>query len=255
MGDRRELPTLSQVLSCVDVPSDCRCLYLSGSLVAGWGHATSDLDVYVISAGPVSPPVVTAYTYVDMEPPEVPVCVHHVDGRRWDVEYWTDGHVDQLLGRIEEGRVPLDGLVDFLYRITVGVPLMGDAWLEERRAQIARSRLRPMLVETCFDRADGLIEDAVGMLEVGDHASAVIAARQAFAEAVRGLLAVRERYAPQPKWRARQFQLARPTEMSWDEYWRLETMQGFDPEHPERWVEQVLEKCRSLMMAVDITQS
>jgi predicted nucleotidyltransferase len=243
------------------VPDDCVCAFLSGSIVAGWGNATSDLDIYVVSA---SVPNVAATGSVAHfgDPPTVPILVRVVGDSRWDVEFWLESQVDQVVEKVTatelDGERPA-GLdftpddKDFLYRLSIGLALIGEDWLRSRRETIEAARYPTIVATVAFSQADGYVEDALGQLEAGDDVSAVLSARIAFDHAVDGLLATKGELAPNPKWRARKLLRAQPSEISWDDYWEVETMQRFDPANPAAWVRGVIERCQELMLEVDLS--
>ncbi|WP_346137394.1 hypothetical protein [Lentzea roselyniae] len=39
--------------------------------------------------------------------------------------------------------------------------------------------------------------------------------------------------------------------MSFEDYWRLESMRGYESQHPVAWIKEVLELCR--LIAVEVT--
>jgi hypothetical protein len=44
--------------------------------------------------------------------------------------------------------------------------------------------------------------------------------------------------------------MLQPPELSFDDYWQLETMRSYDPETPEKWVEEVLRTCQHVSTEV-----
>lgn len=241
------------------LPEHTVSVYLAGSIVRGWGNEGSDLDVYVIvpqrwhstTALPVTMP---------LTPDTVPLEICYVDGRRWEVTYWLESQVDQLLARVAP-RDPEDGPAkgtlavpeySFLERLTYAEPVLGADWLASRRAEVLGSALRAMLVAQHLDSLDNQTEDAAGMLAAGDLVSAVLAARNAFGYAVDALLAASGEFGYGPKWRARRMIQAAPAVLAFDDYWALETMRGFDQETPGAWVEEVLRACQDITMDISI---
>ncbi|MDQ5820889.1 MAG: hypothetical protein M3540_05560 [Actinomycetota bacterium] len=242
------------------LPDEREAVFVSGSLVAGWQHANSDVDLYVITdAEPASAPA--AYSRVRLEPDLVPIVVGFAEGRRFDVEYWQEGQVDQVLAKVEsfdlEGEESAGSDLgaeeaDFLYRLSVGVALEGEDWLRRRQTALEHSAIRPIFTSLAFNHADGFIEDAVGLLRSGDHETAILCAHRGFQLVVDGLLAHYGELSPSAKWRARKVHAAHPAELAWERYWELETMRGLDLDRPATWVEDVLQECQRIMEAVDI---
>lgn len=252
-------PSLDRLAEWSLVPDRCLSVFFSGSLTAGWAHANSDADVYVVTSG--TPAVeATAFQPVDLDPRSVPIVVKFSDTGRWDVEYWTEGQIEQIFEKISSfdptSFVPPPELswveVDILYRLSAGQALHGADWLDEKKRELEASPLRTVLTLNAFDAADDLLDDAVGQLETSDVESATLAARRAFGYAVDGLLFSYGELSPNEKWRARKMRRATPAELSWDEYWRIETMAGYGDVGPERWVASVVARTRDLVAAVEI---
>ncbi|MFG1838774.1 nucleotidyltransferase domain-containing protein [Micromonospora sp. NPDC049175] len=242
------------------LPDSCLTAYIGGSFARGWHNEASDADVYVVSeeawAGPTAVPLA-----VGLEPGHVLSEQTHVGALRCDVEYWTSAQVDQLFAKMSwealrsgaaaSTRLSVDESF-FLERVGHAVALDGAEWLAERQAALRASAYVPGLVIKAFNMTDGYAEDAAGQLGNGDTVSAVLSARLAFNHAVEGLLAHRGEYGNSPKWRARRFQAADPPELSFEEYWALETMRSFDADHPEQWIVEVITVSRRLQSLVPI---
>jgi len=254
------LPSREEFLSEVAIPGSWTCIFVSGSIVAGWGHANSDLDIYVVTDKRLSIPSTAVLPVGGITPADVPVLEGFVDDRRWDVELWLEDQVEQVLSKVTAVDMTEGGTtaalspehIDFLYRISIGVALDGAEWLAEKQRILAESQFRVLLAGRAFNDADGWIDDAVGLLQSSDPRSAVLAAREAFTLVVDGLLASHGEFAPNHKWRAQKMLRARPDELRFEEYWAIETMRGLDPDDPSRWVVHVLEVCQRLMSEVDL---
>jgi hypothetical protein len=240
------------------LPSSYEAIWLGGSLIRGWGNATSDFDVYVIVTEPWTHET-TSHSATSVGPGPVPVEVFYVDGRRWDIEYWLDSQVDEILRRVswesfEAGRYTGGDFtrheIAMVQRLLTGVVVEGDDWARRRVAEFDSSAMRTMMTSVALYELDLLTEDAVGQLEVGDVNSAVLSAKFALGWAVEAVLASHGEFHEQEKWRARRLQMLQPPELSFDDYWQLETMRSYDPETPEKWVEEVLRTCQHVSTEV-----
>ncbi|GGM89413.1 hypothetical protein GCM10011609_27860 [Lentzea pudingi] len=249
--------------SCVDVRG-ALCVFLSGSLVEGWGHRDSDVDVYVVrEEGPAHADFLSTLGLVDHE---VETAVHFVDGRRWDVCYWTPGLLDDLFARLGEYRDDVRGLakllqpsdVAFLYRLSAGVAIAGHEYLRERQFVVERSGAAAAIACAAAEEADAAIEDALGLEASGDLHSSVLAARRALDHAIDAFSAHQGALAPAEKWRYLKYRQAldKVTDppLSLTEYWRLQTMREFSPENPGEWVQLTLDKCYSLLSVLTSAQ-
>jgi hypothetical protein len=235
-----------------------RCVFLSGSSTRGWSHATSDHDFFVITDDPVAVDATVVKHDLSVEPPEVRVVVRHVDGVRWDVEFWQDAQVRQIVDRcfVDDPDAPLRRPfthceVDLAYRLLQGIALSGEGWLGSVRSSLERSRLRSILVNRALHGADALLDDTAGLLLSGDLHTAALAVRDAFGRVVDALLIDAGELCPGPKWRARRLQEVRPDALPWDEYWAVETMRAYAPERARSWIEDTMDRCRRLMLEID----
>ncbi|MDI6102285.1 hypothetical protein QLQ12_27070 [Actinoplanes sp. NEAU-A12] len=243
------------------LPDPCIAVLLVGSAARGWSNSGSDLDIYLISDRPW-PGADSAAIALPLDPPQVRSESFYLDGRRWELTYWQDRQVDQMLTKIswpEFDRDVAAGTVlvlreeAFLERLASGVPLLGEQWLTGRRAELDASAFRSLLITRSLGAADDAVEDALGQLAGGDLHSAVISARIAFGHAVDALLEERGQYGSYaPKWRARRFLAANPQALSFEEYWDMETMRGLDPAAPEKWIRKVLTRCQDISLKVEI---
>lgn len=244
------------------LPADHLAVLCVGSMARGWANETSDYDFNVVTRSPWQG--ASARTVpVPLLPGTVPTASFHVDGKRWEVKYWTDSQVDQMLAKVtwdqfEAGTTTAKVLIDaeelFLERLISCVTLSGAGWVRGRRQALDGSAFRAFVTSRSLAAADEAVEDALGQLGAQDEHSAVLSARKAFGHTVDALLESREAYGSRtPKWRARRFRDARPDELSYEDYWAMETMRDFDPDRPGAWVTSVVQRCRALALDVEIS--
>lgn len=241
------------------LPGECLAAFVVGSVARGWDNVKSDYDIYLVSARQWQGEAGMELR-LPLDPPSVPIAVIHVDGRRWEMKYWLDSQVDQMLAKVswaqfEQGGVAGQFLADaeevFLERLVPCVPLAGEEWVRRRREDLTRSAFGAAVVTRSLAWLDDSVEDAVGQLASGDPESAVISAKKAFGHAVDALLeSVGEYGYYTPKWRARRFRAATPSALTFDEYWAIETMRDFDAREPGKWVGQVARVCKEISMNI-----
>lgn len=239
----------------IPLPEKPLCVYLSGSFASGMAHAASDFDIFVVTEQPFLPEDQTGVGHVSTEPHSYPIVISDLPEGRCDIEYWLALQVDGLLALFASGNSTLGFSiddVDFLYRLSIAQPLSGASWLADRQEALARSEFASMVGQRSFGTADSLFEDALGMLQVGDTLSAVLAAHEGFGRAIDGLLASHQQFSPRRKWRAQKLIRAEPDQISLEEFWAIETMRDFDPARPEVWVLSVVERTRELMMETEL---
>jgi hypothetical protein len=232
---------------------EAAAVFVSGSLVAGFGHANSDVDVYVCFASAEDRADALAAAQTTAEPDSgTPMSVFYADDVRWDVEYHLAEEIEALLGMIERPSEPSqvilsDSEIDLLYRISVAKRISGTELLESWQQRIEESKLRDILSSRYFAVVDAAVEDALGLLEVGDVSTAAYCARNAFEQGTAAVLASTGRYCPSAKWRIAQLRKSPAGSITAEEYLDIVEMRGFDG--PE-WVERVVDRTRDLAFEI-----
>lgn len=237
------------------LPADTVGVFASGSMVRGWGNSTSDLDVHVVTEE-LRKSSIGETGHVALEPGTLQYELAFVDGRRWDIEYWTAQQVDQLLAKVswaayDSPDSPWSTLgrseLGMLERLPYAAAADDGSWLAATQQRLRDSAHKVVLVGISLRESDGLIEDAAGALEAGDVHSAVIAARLAFNHAVDAFQASAGQFGSLwPKWRARRMILIDSPVLPFEKYWATETMASFDQQHPRAWVEQTIGLCQAI---------
>ncbi|MFC5215344.1 hypothetical protein [Streptomyces coerulescens] len=243
------------------LPADHVAVLCVGSVARGWANDRSDYDFNVIAHGPWQGPSVRTIP-VPLWPAWVPAVVEYVDGRRWEIKYWLDVQVDQMLAKVawdrfDEGASTARALTDaeelFLERLASCLTLSGLSWVRSRRQALSKTAFRAFVTTRSLTEADSSIEDALGQLAADDIDSAVLSARKAFGHVVDALLESHGAYgSPIPKWRARRLREVGPEELPYEDYWAVETMRDFDPRAPGAWVKRTVQRCRDLSIEVEI---
>jgi hypothetical protein len=242
------------------LPGAYRAIFAGGSIVRGWGNPGSDIDIYVVVTEPWQSETAER-DMVSLAPGFVLVDSFYSDGRRFDVEYWLDSQIDelfakvapsQLLGSSVPGRNMTYAEISCLEKLAHAALIDKDEWVAIRQHQLAESSINAVMTLRSMHEMDIYTEDAVGQLAGGDVESALISAKIAFGHAITALLANHGEFGVSPKWNARRFRACKPTELSYDEYWDIETMRTYNPTAPDAWVEQVLTVCQRISMDVTI---
>ena len=244
------------------LPADCLAVLLVGSAARGWDNGRSDYDFYVVTTGSWASRTCHAVA-VPLDPPTVPVEVLYQAARRWELRYWLDSQVDQVFAKVSWAEFERDRAERpvlsrpeelLLARLADCVLLTGEDWLAGRRGQLAESAFQQIVVARSLAAADDSIEDALGQLAAGQVHSAVLAAKQALGHTVDALLEEHGEYGggQLSKWRPQRFQAARPTALSFEQYWELETMRNYDPLDPAKWINDVVTICQDISTKVTL---
>jgi hypothetical protein len=241
--------------------ADHHAVLLVGSHARGWANSRSDFDIYLVSAGRWDGDGCGSIS-IPLYPPTIQVESFYHAGRKWEIINWQDAQIEQILAKVswdefERGRLaayPLSTREEqFLDRLATCVVLAGEEWVRGRRGQLDGSAFRSFVIARSLRYADDAVEDALGQLDAGQLDSAVISARNALGHAVDALLEQHGEYGSHsPKWRPLRFRAANPSALSFTDYWSLETMLDYDPDKPEKWINEVLTVCQDISMKVDL---
>ncbi len=230
-----------------------------GSTARGWANQASDLDIYLITEAAAQPRDAFPMA-VPLSPPAIPAVITHVEGRRWELKYWTDGQVDQMLSKVDRARLEPGSAGDelaeieenFIERLVSASPITGTDWLARRKKQTAESTYRAYVMTRSLNKAEGSVEDAQGQLADDDLCCAVLSAHDAMRHTVDAVLESVGCFGSlTPKWRPRRMRDASPPLLSFDEYWAMETMAGLDRADPREWVRNIVDWCERTAAAID----
>lgn len=183
--------------------------FVAGSLVEGYGNGQSDLDLFVLFAG--APPVAAgggvaaAFDGAGVYRTDL----DYIDGVRVDTECWPLPAVLDIAKRLNESpaedwTAPVslpEELFQLVHGIRIGLPVAVPEEFERVRAAFDWEHvcllryLRHMSIYT------GTSEDAVGAVQAGDHATALLTSREALGAAADALLAASGSTNTKPKWR------------------------------------------------------
>lgn len=250
-----------QVLSARELlPRGVTAIAVVGSVARGWDTPASDLDLIVVSDSPFTHPGTRAQD-VPLTPRTLPTMAFSHEGHRWEVKYWLDDQIDQVLAKVTwtafgnelkagDRLAELERIL--LERLLTCIPVTGEEWIKRRRDEIESSAFRSSMLVEALAKADNRIRAALGQLDAGDSQSAVVTARDAFGWAVMALMLDQGEYGSLGKWRVRQYRAVATSLLPFDEYWSYETMRNYDPADPGSWVRGIADLCKRVSMEVEI---
>ncbi|MGW4789933.1 hypothetical protein [Streptomyces sp. NPDC004230] len=257
-----ELPSLEQFLATYPQFASARCIFVSGSLVEGWGNEKSDVDLFVITDEPLVPDTASLYLLEDRISASAPViwaAIGELGPFRADIEIWTTRQVDELIGHFER---PSGGHFqgwngtlghterDFFYRLLTGRPMSGADWWEAKCAALRSSDYQLWLAEDIKVDGENGLEDVVGMLGGGDDASAALAVKAVLQQALLAILAIHGDISPGRKWLPQRVLRQRPPEITWDTAWEALSMRGAW-ENPREYARRTADLVHSLFIKVE----
>ncbi|HWO58870.1 MAG TPA: hypothetical protein VNO31_02350, partial [Umezawaea sp.] len=128
------------------LPPEVSAAFLCGSLARGWGNAKSDADVYLVVPEAWESATATGI-HLPLDPEIVPLETIYVGERQWEVKYWLDRQVEQVLDKAAWSRFENDRTEqrvtrneqDLMARVLSCVPIAGDDWITDVRTRIRES--------------------------------------------------------------------------------------------------------------------
>jgi hypothetical protein len=185
----------------------------TGSTAAGWGNTFSDFDLYVFSDRELDLPVdETMETWPGSDP----------SGLRWHnwMGVYDDARIDLVvwptntlatalaphLGPEVEVCTLSDFLQDFIYRLSIGIPLKNEEFFREMWDLLDRSSYRRSLARFMKGWAENCLMDVAGQLDAGDEMSARVSAGLAAAKAADACLILAGELCRREKWLLRRLE-------------------------------------------------
>lgn len=176
-------------------------VFISGSLVEGFGNSSSDLDVYVIA--PYNNPL----RVLDQD---------FLEKLTIDVSFHDLGHINNLLTRFvgfssgpKDTRKSWKFNLDerhLLHRICIGIPLWNCDAFQGLKASVPKLALARHKLDHSLHAVKRFQVDLAGCRSAGDWRTMLLAAQQLLGHTIDGLLAAYFETNPTLKWRFRLLQ-------------------------------------------------
>lgn len=155
--------------------------WISGSIVENLGNPSSDIDVFAVL--PELPQSMDAIKKSDDHFTQV----YFSNSRRLDFEYWSAGALLALQKKLESAPVGLgtknildyfaEHEVEFIHRLHIGVPILGESEFQKLLQAYPRQQLLGYLVDNKRIYIDDAFDDTVGLMREGHLLSAAYRAR------------------------------------------------------------------------------
>lgn len=186
---------------------------LTGSTAAGWGNALSDVDIFVFTDGEIElPDDESAETWTSNE--------KVISWQNWmgrygdtlvDIQIWRPDAVQTVLAPFLRPDGPLycnlsEKLQEFIYCVSVAVPLKNPAFFEETRAVIERSSYGRALARSLKVATELKLTDVGGQLASGDVRTARLTATLAAQSAADHCLVLAGDLCRTKKWMMRRLE-------------------------------------------------
>lgn len=206
--------------------ADTDAVAWTGSTAVGWGNPLSDVDLYAFSDSRPALPVdetmetwpgrdLSGLTWMNWMGRYDDVCL--------DLKIWPSGCLEQLLAPYLGDDEPescgfSETMQDFVYRISVAVPLSNEPFFREKQQLIRDSTYGRALARRAKWRAETHLTDVAGQVASGDDRSARMSASLAAYYASDHCLLLAGQLCRRRKWLVRRIQDAPSCGVDADEY-------------------------------------
>lgn len=216
---------VAAILEVLALSDDPYCVFLSGSVIEGYGNIESDVDVYVIY--PKQLPAIR----VDFDAKTNLISQEFIENRRVDIESWTLEQVLQVARNIQQCPVGLDHWVECLaitknelelaHRVRIGIPILYPENFNQLRQSFDFRHLSHIIRTCCVYLYGGVLEDAAGSIASKQHGATLFSARRTLQYAVDAFLAAHGETNTSDKWRFYKLEKLQDRNLI-DQYWALE---------------------------------
>lgn len=212
-----------EIIEQLDLPIDAYTIYVSGSIMEGYGNAESDLDVYIIFKEEI--PLID----VDIQTQEKTISLKFTPRWRLDVESWALPHLisvaKQLQGCDPDNgvdclRLPETDLI-FAHNLRVGIPIYNVDNFETLRGNFDFKHLAQLLIGRYLFLYNNVAEDASGSLTTKQLGTALLTARDTVRLAIDAFNASNGETNIRSKWRFQKLEKIGNPEIL-QRYWDIE---------------------------------
>lgn len=205
--------------------AEAEAVCITGSTAAGWSNTFSDVDLYVFSDHELDLPIdETMETWPGADPSGVRW--HNwmgvYDNARIDLKVWPTGTLATALTSYLEHEVEFCGMGDFLqdfvYRLSIGIPLKNEEFFQQMRKLLESSSYSRALARFLKAEAENCLTDVAGQLDSGDDMTARVSAVLAAGFVGDACLVLSGQLCRRKKWLLRRFQSTPECGISVDEY-------------------------------------
>lgn len=220
--------------------AEAKAVCLTGSTAAGWGNEFSDIDLYAFSDKElVLPDDETSETGGGSGPHGLSwfAWIGRYGDARVDLQVWPTDALPRALSRYVEGEPEFHSnkgpIADFIYRMSIGIPLKNADYFAEMRELLERSCYRRAIARAAKVEAENCLTDVAGLLESGDDITARQAATLAAGYVADHCLTLAGELCRRKKWLFRRLAATPECGITPGEY-RTEVMEGRRPGETDR---------------------
>lgn len=230
----------------------------TGSTVAGWGNPFSDIDLYAFSDKVLDLPIdetMETWPGSDKSGMRWTNWMGVYDNARVDLVVWPTNALASALATYVDTEVEFcglsDSLQDFVYRLSIAVPLKNEDYFREMRDLLDRSSYRRSLARFLKASAENALTDVAGQLEAGDNITARLSAVAAAGRIADACLVFAGELCRGTKWLLRRMESTPGCGITVDEY-RANVLDGARPgESDGDYARRVARWCQAHMVRME----
>lgn len=213
---------VGEVLSSLELPVEPDTIFISGSVTEGYGHAASDLDVFVIYPRQVR-------VEADLAWESHTVLSRWLSNWRLDIESWEKAEILAAAGRLrsigtedwEACRNAKLADIHIAHRVRGGIPIQSEANFRELQKAFDYAHLSQILISRCVSWFESVADDVVGAIDSGHAGLALLTVREAVGLAIDAYIASKGETNTKAKWRFAKLRRLGETDVL-ERYWAVE---------------------------------
>lgn len=200
-------------------------VYLSGSLVEGFGNSLSDIDVFIITETVISAEITTIKK-------DYTINIEFYNGRRVDFELYKPAFIHTLSKKLSEIKIGEEFVAErlslheelFIHRLKIGKPLHQQEEFYRYSELFNFQKFQDYLVQQAVHMTDGAIEDITGCVDDNDLNTAMLRCVQLVGLAADIFCYSNGCTNTLPKWRDKKLRLLKDApqfDHVYDNFWNL----------------------------------
>ncbi len=206
--------TPGEILDMVELPSrNSTIVFVSGSLVAGYGNSWSDLDVYCLGDGSLR-----GFKSASLETSTHLIEVTVTQHQRLDFEFWPRDAIHAAATKLNESAInnfvrPIlsKDELEFVYRMQIGIPLLNAQAFLEERTSFPSELFRCYLASRALLSCGPIYDDLAGCQEASDAETTLVNAQLYLDASMDAFRHACGDTNPATKWRAKLVTISRGT--------------------------------------------
>ncbi|MBN3554059.1 nucleotidyltransferase domain-containing protein [Fictibacillus nanhaiensis] len=236
-------------------------IYIGGSVMEGFGNATSDIDVFVISSDDPTSEDINLSNEEQRFFEGMYSLVHNIihEGIRYDFTYWNSDKVNHIKNSINNIDLNTDfqmvlnkGEIDFLHRLKYAKSIINHAEFSEFLKTINFDNLRYYIAVTESQAFAGTLEDLQGAFISKDYGTAFFRAKRLVEITFTALLALHGETNPNVKWLYRKLQRLSETTGDFNYFSKFMELQNsnFDPATVKIYIRECVKYCQEINIGI-----